>query len=92
MVDIVVNHNGWNGPPDSVDYSKFNPFNKKEYYNTPYCEIDYNDLGDTVSSLLIPCSRITTESDNIIGTTNRMLGWRLSSSSSRPQDILSESP
>lgn len=49
MVDIVVNHNGWNGPPDSIDYSKFNPFNKKEYYNTPYCEIDYNDLGDTVS-------------------------------------------
>lgn len=52
MVDIVVNHNGWNGPPDSVDYSKFNPFNKQEYYNTPYCEIDYNDLGDTVSSSL----------------------------------------
>jgi hypothetical protein len=52
MVDIVVNHNGWNGPPDSVDYSKFNPFNKKEYYNTPYCEIDYNDLGDTVSNRL----------------------------------------
>jgi hypothetical protein len=51
MVDIVVNHNGWNGPPDTVDYSKFNPFNKEEYYNTPYCEIDYNDLGDTVSSL-----------------------------------------
>jgi hypothetical protein len=50
MVDIVVNHNGWNGPPDSVDYSKFNPFNKKEYYNTPYCEIDYNDLGDEVSN------------------------------------------
>ena len=49
MVDIVVNHNGWNGPPDTVDYSKFNPFNKKEYYNTPYCEIDYNDLGNTVS-------------------------------------------
>lgn len=49
MVDIVVNHNGWNGPPDSVDYSKFNPFNQEEYYNTPYCEIDYNDLGDTVS-------------------------------------------
>ena len=49
MVDIVVNHNGWNGPPDSVDYSKFNPFNRKEDYNTPYCEIDYNDLGDEVS-------------------------------------------
>ena len=50
MVDIVVNHNGWNGPPDSVDYSKFNPFNRKEDYNTPYCEIDYNDLGDEVSN------------------------------------------
>lgn len=48
MVDIVVNHNGWNGPPDTVDYSKFNPFNREEHYNTPYCEIDYNDLGDTV--------------------------------------------
>lgn len=46
MVDIVVNHNAWNGPPDSIDYSQFNPFNKKENYNTPYCEIDYNDLGD----------------------------------------------
>ena len=57
MVDIVVNHNGWNGGPDEVDYSKFNPFNKKEYFNTPYCEIDYNDLGDTVSDLSCSLSR-----------------------------------
>lgn len=53
MVDIVVNHNAWNGGPDTVDYSKFNPFNQKEHYNTPYCEIDYNDLGDTVSFPMI---------------------------------------
>ncbi|KAI7579875.1 hypothetical protein KC343_g20770, partial [Hortaea werneckii] len=25
MVDVVVNHNGWNGSPDTVDYSSFNP-------------------------------------------------------------------
>ena len=93
MVDIVVNHNGWNGPPDSVDYSKFNPFNSKDDYNTPYCEIDYNDLGDTVSG---PCSNaITLEwtATNLIkGTTDGMLGRRLARSPSRPQDQQSKGP
>lgn len=49
MVDIVVNHFGWNGGPDSVDYSQFNPFNSEDDFNTPYCEIDYNNLEDSVS-------------------------------------------
>ena len=43
MVDIVVNHNGWPGDANSVDYSKFNPFNQKSYYHD-YCEVtDYNN-------------------------------------------------
>ena len=44
MVDVVVNHNGWNGSPDTVDYSSFNPFNDKSQYHTPYCPIDYLSL------------------------------------------------
>ncbi|KAM0697646.1 hypothetical protein Q7P36_002500 [Cladosporium allicinum] len=72
MVDIVVNHNGWNGPPDSVDYTKFNPFNRKEDYNTPYCEIDYNKLGDTaqltqcwVGGNLVPLPDLKTSSPRV---------------------------
>lgn len=28
MVDVVTNHMGYYGSPDSVDYSVFNPFNQ----------------------------------------------------------------
>ncbi|KAF2119352.1 glycoside hydrolase superfamily [Lophiotrema nucula] len=39
MVDVVVNHNGWNGGAASVDYSKFYPFNDAKYFHS-YCTID----------------------------------------------------
>ena len=48
MVDVVVNHNGYNGAPSSIDYSVFNPFNDQSYYH-PYCSIDYSDTSNTVS-------------------------------------------
>jgi alpha-amylase len=47
MVDVVVNHNGYNGAPADVDYSVFNPFNKQEYFH-PYCAIDYSDTSNAV--------------------------------------------
>lgn len=43
MVDVVTNHNGWNGPASSVVYSRFRPFNDKKYYHD-YCPIsNYSD-------------------------------------------------
>ncbi|KAK4996110.1 Alpha-amylase A type-3 [Elasticomyces elasticus] len=42
MVDIVVNHNGWDGSSSSVNYGSFNPFNSASYYHQ-YCTIDYNN-------------------------------------------------
>lgn len=42
MVDIVVNHNGWNGNETSVDYSMFEPFNNAKYYHK-YCSVDYDN-------------------------------------------------
>ncbi|THW29580.1 putative alpha-amylase [Aureobasidium pullulans] len=42
MVDIVTNHMGYAGCGDCVDYSTFNPFDKKSYYH-PFCLIDYNN-------------------------------------------------
>lgn len=42
MIDVIVNHNGWNGDQASVDYSKFIPFNDKKYYHD-FCSIDYNN-------------------------------------------------
>ncbi|KAL9050866.1 MAG: hypothetical protein Q9162_006375 [Coniocarpon cinnabarinum] len=44
MVDIVVNHNGWNGDSSSVDYSTFYPFNDQDSYHT-YCAVtNYDDV------------------------------------------------
>lgn len=43
MVDVVTNHNGWNGSAASVDYSCFHPFNDRKYYHD-YCPItNYSD-------------------------------------------------
>ncbi|KAI9713300.1 MAG: hypothetical protein M1812_006659 [Candelaria pacifica] len=59
MVDVVVNHFGYNGAGDTVDYTQLHPFNKENYYH-PYCLIsNYSDqdnvedcwLGDTQVSL-----------------------------------------
>lgn len=49
MLDIVVNHFGYAGAPDTIDYSDFNPFNEESYFHTPYCAIDYTDTSNTVS-------------------------------------------
>ncbi|TIA47190.1 alpha-amylase [Aureobasidium pullulans] len=46
MVDIVVNHNAWPGPPEAVDFSALNPFNRPSDYHLPYCAVDYSDLTD----------------------------------------------
>ncbi|KAI9702084.1 MAG: hypothetical protein M1836_001428 [Candelina mexicana] len=59
MVDVVVNHFGYNGAGDTVNYTQLHPFDKQEYYH-PYCLIsDYSNqdnvedcwLGDTQVSL-----------------------------------------
>ena len=39
MVDVVANHNGWNGNAASVNYSVFYPFNDEKYYHS-FCPID----------------------------------------------------
>lgn len=59
MVDVVVNHFGWDGPGLSVDYTQLHPFNDQLYFHM-YCEIsnysnqtdvEYCWLGDTIVSL-----------------------------------------
>jgi alpha-amylase len=43
MVDVVTNHNGWNGSASTVDYSRYHPFNNKKYYHD-YCPV--SDYGN----------------------------------------------
>ncbi|KAF2260515.1 alpha-amylase [Lojkania enalia] len=38
MVDVVANHNGWNGDWRTVDYSRFYPFNDQKYFHR-YCPL-----------------------------------------------------
>ena len=68
MVDIVVNHNAWNGSPSSVNYTAFHPFNNASNYH-PFCEVDYSNttslencwLGDTN----VPLPDLKTESSAV---------------------------
>ena len=48
MVDVVVNHFGWNGAPSTVDYTQLVPFSSPTQYHS-YCAIDYNNTGNLVS-------------------------------------------
>ncbi|KAL2861356.1 glycoside hydrolase superfamily [Aspergillus pseudodeflectus] len=43
MVDVVANHMGYNGAPDSVDYSVFSPFNSQKYFHSPCFIQNYED-------------------------------------------------
>ena len=56
MVDIVVNHMGWLGNIDSVNYSVFNPFNTQADYH-PYCPIDYNNATSEQIVCVLPTIR-----------------------------------
>ena len=50
MVDVVVNHFGWDGNASTVDYSQFVPFNSPSYFHS-YCTIsqdDYNSRDENV--------------------------------------------
>ena len=69
MVDIVVNHNGWIGAENTVDYSSFHPFDEQSYYHS-YCPItDYNNqtqkelcwLGDNT----VPLVDLATENPTV---------------------------
>jgi alpha-amylase len=60
MVDVVANHNGWPGAPNTVDYSQFHPFNNANHYHS-YCPVeDYSNttqvedcwLGDSKVELV----------------------------------------
>ena len=54
MVDVVTNHMGYAGCGDCVDYSVFNPFDKKSYYH-PFCLIDYNNQTSMETVSCITC-------------------------------------
>ena len=78
MVDVVTNHNGWNGSSDTVDYSRFHPFNDKKYYHD-YCPIsNYSDqvmveecwLGDPRQTLIFPLSFVVTKADDLVHRTD----------------------
>lgn len=64
MVDVVVNHFAYNGAPEDVDYSVYNPFNSYSQFHHPYCQINYADNSNLVRILLIA----------LIATSPRSLG------------------
>lgn len=58
MVDVVVNHFGWAGNGNTVDYTKIYPFDNREYYH-PYCLItnqDYLSNQTAVEQVCLLCS------------------------------------
>lgn len=86
MVDVVPNHMGSISSQTTVDYSKFNPFNKQSYFHKP-CNIDYNNqtsvtqcwLGDNIVSL----PDLRTEDSNVANMWNTWIGQLVSNYSSK---------
>jgi alpha-amylase len=88
MVDVVVNHNVWNGDGSSVDYSQFNPFNSEDNYH-PYCLIeDYEDqtqveecwLGDDA----LPLPDLKTDDQGVAAEYDSWISGLVSNYSGKP--------
>ncbi|OJK04081.1 hypothetical protein ASPACDRAFT_1863780 [Aspergillus aculeatus ATCC 16872] len=58
MVDVVANHMGYDGAGDSLDYSVFKPFNKKEYFH-PYCAITNYDNQTNVQNCWLGDNKVS---------------------------------
>lgn len=87
MVDVVANHNVWDGSGDSVDYSQFNPFNSEDQYHS-YCLIqDYEDqtqveecwLGDDT----LPLPDLKTEDEAVASEYQSWISGLVSNYSSK---------
>lgn len=57
MVDVVVNHNGWNGNESTVVYSDFYPFNNSSYYHS-FCDITNYNNQDNVEDCWLGDSNV----------------------------------
>ena len=57
MVDVVVNHDGWDGSESGVVYSDFYPFNQASYYH-PYCAITNYDNQTNVEDCWLGDSNV----------------------------------
>lgn len=69
MVDIVVNHNAWNGDASSVNYSTFVPFDKHSDYHS-HCSIDYDNITSVQGCWLgdsnVELPDLATEASNVV--------------------------
>ena len=50
MVDVVVNHFGWEGSSSDVDYSTYNPFNDPSHFHN-FCQISNDDYGNNQTAV-----------------------------------------
>lgn len=57
MVDVVTNHFGWPGNAQSVDYSKFRPFNSQNYFH-PYCALQNDGNQDNTEDCWLGDSNV----------------------------------
>jgi len=87
MVDVVVNHFASLGPANSINHTRFYPFNDAFYYH-PYCEItNYDDqnmvekcwLGDANVELV----DVRTEDSRVISTYQSWISSLITNYSSR---------
>lgn len=74
MLDIVVNHMAADQPPQSVDYSKLQPFGTQTDFH-PFCFIqDFNNQTDVEQCWLgdnnVPLPDLDTEDQSVVDTMN----------------------
>ena len=64
----MFNHCGWNGAPNTVDYSDFSPLNEESMYHS-YCSIDYNNQTSVETcwegDQKVPLPDFATENSNV---------------------------
>jgi len=57
MIDVVVNHFAWPGPPNTTDFSLFNPFNEARFFH-PFCKVTNYDVQEMVENCWLGDSNV----------------------------------
>ena len=61
MLDVVINHFGWAGAENTVNYAEFNPFNQQSFFHS-YCPITDYDYSSNQTAVEDVRVSLTTES------------------------------
>ena len=72
--DVVVNHFGWPGTYDTVNYSSYDPFNDSSYFH-PFCQVVPDDYINNQTAVENVGTRLNRMEQTKTNSRDKSAGW-----------------